>query len=117
MRFLIDAQLPPAVARLLASHGQEAHAVRDVGLRDASDAEIWTFAAQGDWTVVTKDEDFVDRAMRETTGPQVVWIRIGNSTNRVLLDRLDPLLPDVIREILAGQRIIEVKRGLDAFTA
>jgi len=116
MRFLIDAQLPPAVARLIASHGQEARAVRDVGLRDASDAEIWTFASQGNWAVVTKDEGFVDRTMRETAGPQVVWIRIGNSTNRALLDCLDPLLPDVIREILAGQRVVEVKRGSNKAT-
>jgi len=111
MRFLIDAQLPPTLARLIASHGQEAQAVRDVGLREASDDEIWAFALQGDWVVITKDEDFVDRAMRETSGPKVVWVRIGNSTNRVLLDCLDPLLPDVIRELFAGQRIVEVKRG------
>ncbi len=40
MRFLIDAQLPPALARLLASHGHAAEHVADIGLRDADDSPI-----------------------------------------------------------------------------
>jgi predicted nuclease of predicted toxin-antitoxin system len=34
MRFLIDAQLPPSLARFLTTLGEEAIAWRDVGLRD-----------------------------------------------------------------------------------
>lgn len=41
MRFLVDAQLPPALARLLASHGHVAEHVADIGLRDADDSPIW----------------------------------------------------------------------------
>ncbi len=40
MRFLVDAQLPPALARFLEAQGHEARAVREVGFRDADDAEI-----------------------------------------------------------------------------
>ncbi len=59
MRFLIDAQLPPALARWLRAQGHEAKAVREVGLREAADSAIWAFAEQGAWIVVTKDDDFV----------------------------------------------------------
>ena len=37
MKFLVDAQLPPALAHWLRGAGHEAQAVGEVGLRDASD--------------------------------------------------------------------------------
>ena len=63
MRFLVDAQLPPSLARFLTTVGEEAIACRDVGLRDADDGEIWRFAIAGGWCIVTKDEDFAVRHM------------------------------------------------------
>jgi len=73
VRFLVDAQLPPSLARFPRTLGEEAAACRDVGLRDADDGEIWRFAIAGDWCIVTKDEDFAVRHMTETSGPRVVW--------------------------------------------
>jgi predicted nuclease of predicted toxin-antitoxin system len=40
VRFLIDAQLPPAFAESFRREGHDGIPVRDVGLRDASDGEI-----------------------------------------------------------------------------
>ncbi|MGH7341852.1 MAG: DUF5615 family PIN-like protein [Candidatus Rokuibacteriota bacterium] len=41
MRFLVDAQLPPALARWLTSHGHEAEHVFDCDLTSADDRTIW----------------------------------------------------------------------------
>lgn len=42
MKFLIDNQLPPALARLIRLDlGAEAAHVADIGLRDATDTELW----------------------------------------------------------------------------
>ena len=71
MRFLVDAQLPPSLARFLAEHGEQATACRDVGLRDAADDEIWQFASTGGWCIVTKDEDFAIRRITVTNGPRL----------------------------------------------
>ena len=46
MKFVVDAQLPPALARLLREAGCDAFAVREIGPREASDAEIWRYAVQ-----------------------------------------------------------------------
>ena len=46
MKFVIDAHLPPALARLLREADCDAFAVREIGLREASDAEIWRYAVQ-----------------------------------------------------------------------
>jgi predicted nuclease of predicted toxin-antitoxin system len=41
MRFIVDAQLPPALARWLAAKGHEAEHVADLQMEAASDAAIW----------------------------------------------------------------------------
>jgi len=43
-----------------------------------------TFPAEGDWTILTKDEDFVARCVGNPAAPAVVWLGIGNCTNGVL---------------------------------
>ncbi|MEZ5327011.1 MAG: DUF5615 family PIN-like protein [Verrucomicrobiales bacterium] len=58
LRFIVDAQLPPALAKLLADHGHTAEHVVDVGLRDADDSQIWNYALENEAAIVTKDEDF-----------------------------------------------------------
>ena len=108
MRFLVDAQLPPSLARFLRTLGEEALACRDVGLRDADDGEIWRLAIAGGWCLVTKDEDFAIRRITVTIGPPVVWLRIGNSTNPALFQWLSPLWPNVVQELRIGQGLVEV---------
>jgi len=110
MRFLVDAQLPPALARWLGEHGCAATAVRDVGLPESDDGSIRNFAVTGDWVLITKDEDLVERALDSAEGAPIVWLRIGNCTNRVLFACLEPLLPEILRQLESGQRIIEVRR-------
>jgi predicted nuclease of predicted toxin-antitoxin system len=109
MRFLIDAQLPPALAKWLGEHGLAAKPVRELGLRDSDDGSIWNFVADGDWVVLTKDEDFVARCIGDAAAPAVVWLRIGNCTNRVLFTWLEPLLPEITRRLRDGEKIIEVR--------
>jgi len=109
MRFLLDAQLPSALARHLGDLGFAALAVREAGLRDSDDGSIVNFAESGKWTIVTKDEDFVERSLRGEPIPPVVWLRIGNCTNRTLFSWLDPRLPDIVHALESGQRLVEVR--------
>ena len=107
MRFLVDAQLPPALARYLVELGLTAQHVHELGLSDASDATIWDLARQENLIIVTKDEDFSLRHLRDPTG-HVVWIRLGNCTNRALIAWLSPLWPQVVVRLAAGDRLVEV---------
>lgn len=110
MRFLVDAQLPPALADWLGEKGLAATPVREVGLRDSDDGSIWNFANSGGWTVVTKDEDFAVRCLALPRAPAAVWLRIGNCTNRVLFAWLEPLLSGIVERLEAGDRLVEVRR-------
>ena len=61
MKIRIDAQLSPALSLWMRStFDVEASAIRDLGLRDATDRQIFQAARAGDGAVVlTKDSDFV----------------------------------------------------------
>lgn len=68
MNFLVDAQLPPGLARWLSDQGYSAQHVNDIGLAGAEDSVIWNYALRVDAIIVTKDEDFAERTARTDVG-------------------------------------------------
>ena len=109
MRFVVDAQLPPALARLLTSHGHTAEHVSEIGLSDANDSAIWAYALQNQAIIVTKDEDFHHRFSHTSIAPVIVWLRIGNTSRRALLHWVEPLIPQIVQLIDQGDRFVEVR--------
>lgn len=108
MRFLVDAQLPPDLARWLIEQGHEAAHVIDVGLRESSDAEIWDYAADSSRVIVSKDEDFAVRVQLGHAGPAVIWLRFGNTRTRPLIERCASVWAAVVEAVDRGERLIEV---------
>lgn len=109
MTLIVDAQLPPILAEELRKAGCDAVAVREIGLREAKDSAIWTYAVQHNAAIITKDEDFAERSLHATDSPVVIWLRIGNATNPALLQWFLPLLPTVLARLALGDRLIEVR--------
>ena len=95
MRFLVDAQLPPALARYLSAAGHHAQHVSDLGLERAADREIWARARDSGSVIITKDEDFLTLRVLQPSGPAVVWIRIGNTTRDALIQVISSALPAI----------------------
>jgi predicted nuclease of predicted toxin-antitoxin system len=108
MRFLVDAQLPPALARWLCANGHEAVHVGDLGMLAASDTAIWAHALATSSVIVTKDEDFARRKVLTDTGPAVVWIRLQNTRRRDLLTWFETMLADIVAALARGETLIEV---------
>lgn len=104
----MDAQLPPALARWLREQGYEAQAVREVGLREAGDSAIWAYARRTSAVILTKDEDFAARSLQTAEGPPVVWLRVGNTSNRALRAWLEPRLAGMVQLVDQGSRLVEV---------
>lgn len=109
MRFLIDAQLPPALARMLIDLGHSAEHVTDIGPGDASDHALWQYALDHDAVLVTKDEDSRDMVLLGGPSPVVVWIRVGNTRRRALLDWFEPLVDSIVDLAASGNRLIELR--------
>ena len=108
MRFLVDAQLPPAFARWLTAEGHEAAHVGDLGMQAASNAAIWEYALASSAAIISKDEDFAQRKVLADNGPAVIWIRLPNTRRRDLLAWFETVLPDILAAFARGESLIEV---------
>lgn len=105
----LDAQISPAIAAWLRMRFQlEASAVRDLGLRDAEDLEIFTAAKEAEAVVMTKDADFILLQERFGPPPQIIWLRSGNTSNARLKQLLSHALPSVLEMLAAGEPIVEI---------
>jgi predicted nuclease of predicted toxin-antitoxin system len=105
----IDAQLSPYLARWLSSEFDiEAKPVRELGLRDAKDREIFLAAREAGAVVLTKDSDFVLLLEQLGPPPQVLWLTVGNTSNARLKEVLLKSFPTVQSLLLRGEPLVEI---------
>ena len=109
MTIWLDAQLPPQICAWLEdTYDIRALPVRDVGLRDAGDREIYNRAASEDVIVMSKDRDFIDLSMEFGAPPYIIWLTFGNTSNARLREILSTTLEDALRMIENGESIVEI---------
>jgi predicted nuclease of predicted toxin-antitoxin system len=109
MTIWIDAQMSPAIAAWIGSNfAMNAIAIRDLGLRDAADKEIFEAARRENAIVMTKDSDFVLLLDRLGAPPQVIWVTCGNTSNARLKEILTNTLPKTLELLKSGEQLVEI---------
>ncbi len=88
MRLLFDENLFPRLVRLLSDVYPNCSHVHDLGMDRASDTEVWNYAAEHGYTIVSKDADFHQRSLLLGAPPKVVWVRRGNCSVADMADLL-----------------------------
>jgi predicted nuclease of predicted toxin-antitoxin system len=109
VNFLVDNQLPEALCRFLNARGHQSSHVLDLRMDEASDLKVWSYAATGNWIVVSKDEDFIHLANRQGDKGKLLWVRIGNCRKQTLLQAFEKELPGVVRAFDEGSRVVEIR--------
>jgi predicted nuclease of predicted toxin-antitoxin system len=107
MKFLVDAQLPPGLCRWLEARGHSAVHVVEVLAGETPDREVAGYAAANDLILISKDEDFLTRY--PPVHYRLVWVRVGNATNRALTVWLEARWDGVVAALEAGERLVEVR--------
>lgn len=106
MKIVVDAQLPPQLARILFDEfGLDAVHVNDLPIAD--DRDIAAYALAEDAVVFTKDMDFVHLSNRSALA--IVHLRLGNCDNTALFARVRTELTRIRILIANGQRIVDVR--------
>jgi predicted nuclease of predicted toxin-antitoxin system len=109
VKFLVDNQLPGALARFLASRGVDCQHVLDLDMGGASDSEIWEHASKDDSVVISKDEDFLYLAKAPEARARLIWVRLGNCRTKALLAAVERMWQRIEAALKSGDRIIELR--------
>lgn len=105
----IDAQLSPSIVRWISEEFQiEAVAVRDLGLRDATDEEIFAAARKESVIIMTKDADFPQLLEAKGPPPKIIWLTCGNTSNVYLKTILKKTLRKTIEFLDSGENLVEI---------
>ncbi len=109
MKIWVDAHLSPKIAVWLRSELKiDASTLKEHGLRDADDHEIFHAARANNAIIMTKDIDFVNLQERLGAPPSIIWLTCGNTSN----DFLKIILSKHIHSIRAlfenGERLVEI---------
>jgi predicted nuclease of predicted toxin-antitoxin system len=107
----LDAQLSPALASWITAQFASIQAlpVRELGLRDADDREISAQARSAGAVVMMKDRDFLHLLFAQGPPPQVIWLRVGNSSNQALQAVLLRTLEPVLGSLGEGEPWVEIR--------
>jgi predicted nuclease of predicted toxin-antitoxin system len=108
MKFLLDQNLPVVLAKWLEARGHEAEHVKRLRLQESDDLAVARHAKRTGAIVITKDGDFQRLAAPLPQGPQIVWVRIGNTTNPELFEVWEPLWPSIEQALMNGEALIEI---------
>ncbi len=80
MKLLFDQNLSPRLATRLQELFPDSSHVFWLNLDQAEDVEVWEYARQNSYLVVTKDADFSELSTLQGFPPKVIWLQIGNCT-------------------------------------
>jgi predicted nuclease of predicted toxin-antitoxin system len=109
VRFLVDNQLPPALARFIQYDlGAEALHVVDLNMRETSDRQVWRYASANGLIIVSKDEDFVNLYSQAPTAG-LLWVRLGNCRRAHLLGVLQRAWPRIAGRFASGDQFVELR--------
>ncbi|TDG37073.1 hypothetical protein EZJ43_02835 [Pedobacter changchengzhani] len=80
MKLLFDQNISFRILKLIQQIFPNSEQIRKLGLENKSDKEIWQFAGQNDFVIVTFDADFYEFANLYGHPPKIIWLRTGNNT-------------------------------------
>ncbi|OKH36581.1 hypothetical protein NIES2119_16250 [[Phormidium ambiguum] IAM M-71] len=111
MKFLVDAQLPARLARVLQSMGYDTIHTKDLPLQNATqDTEINTLSVQESRIVITKDRDFFDSFIIRQEPYKLLLVTTGNITNNELVELFAKNLPQLV-QLFQQHSLIEINRN------
>ncbi|GHT81086.1 hypothetical protein FACS1894130_12780 [Spirochaetia bacterium] len=86
MKILLDANISWKLTKTLSPIFGECLHVDNIGITvPAQDVDIWDYAKENGFIIITKDNDFVDLLEVKGYPPKIVLVKTGNNSSRALV--------------------------------
>ena len=79
MKLLVDENLPKGLVKLLAPDFPGSAHVKELDLTATEDTDLWMYAQQHGFCIISKDKDFQQMSILRGSPPKVIWLRMGNN--------------------------------------
>ena len=93
MKLLFDQNISHKILNHLPELFSESTTIKNEGLINVPDREIWEFAKENGYSIVTQDSDFSHLTSLFGFPPKVIWIRAGNVSTKqitnIIMDHLE----------------------------
>ncbi|MYC28464.1 MAG: hypothetical protein F4X65_00025 [Chloroflexi bacterium] len=93
---LFDPNLSPRLPRIVADIFPESIHVGRVLRFDTPDEEIWEYAREHGFVVVTKDRDFIRLSRQRGHPPKVIRVTLGNCSREAVARLLRERFADIV---------------------
>ncbi len=111
MKFLIDAQLPLSLKQLFISQGHDCIHTSDMQMgNETPDRIINTISVAEQWSVITKDGDFLESFIVKNEPYKLILVKLGNTSKNELLQFFSDRFDEIIEKIKIERMVLLSKK-------
>ena len=99
MKLLLDENISYRIIKYLKIHFPDSAHVKSIKKQRITDREIWEYAKQHDYLIVTYDEDFYEWQQLNDFPPYVIWLRFGNTPTKYIANKLTQHKDDILKMV------------------
>jgi predicted nuclease of predicted toxin-antitoxin system len=88
MKLLLDENISLKLVKYLTDDFPESSHIDYLQMQGTTDTNIWDFAKEQNYIIVSKDNDFRQRSFLFGFPPKVIWLSVGNGGTTIIKDIL-----------------------------
>ena len=107
MKLLLDQNLSRRMLDQLLPEYPDSSQVALLRMDKSTDIEIWNYAEENNYIIVTKDSDFQELSILRGDPPKVLWLKCGNKSKQYITNLLLQN-KNRIAELIVENAILEI---------
>ena len=88
MKLLFDNNISYKICKKITDIFPESKQLFDLRLSTSKDIEIWEFAKNSNYSIVTFDADFIDLSLLKGFPPKIIWLKTCNTSTENIAIKL-----------------------------
>ena len=88
MKLLLDENISSKLVKFLIEDFPQSSHIDYLKMQGTTDSNIWTYAKDEGYIIVSKDNDFRQRSFLFGSPPKVIWLSVGNGGTQIIREVL-----------------------------